>query len=152
MRALWDKDLPLVWLPQIPSCNSSRSSSTASGCMHSRYGLEKDILYNFWSLDNQNRGSFLRNMSALDLFSSKTSSFRNSTIESIQIGPTLIWWTWTVFALTSVGLHKPYTRITRCKLCVEEVADVARESTWVFLLLRTCDKLKDSNPNCKYLT
>ena len=37
----------LVWLPQIPSCNSSRSSSTASRCMHNRYGLEKYLLYNF---------------------------------------------------------------------------------------------------------
>ena len=43
-----------VWLPQISSCNSSKSSSTASGCIHSRYGSEKDLLYNFWSSNNQN--------------------------------------------------------------------------------------------------
>ena len=44
VRAMWDKDLPLVWLPQIPLCTSSRSSSTASGCMHSKYGPEKKAL------------------------------------------------------------------------------------------------------------
>ena len=43
---------PLVWLPQIPSCNSSRSNSDTSGCMHSRYSPEKDRLYSFWSSDS----------------------------------------------------------------------------------------------------
>ena len=72
-----------VWLPQIPSCNSSRSNSAASGCMHSRYGPEKECLYSFWSSDSQNWGAFLCTLSASNLFSGKTSSFRNNTIESI---------------------------------------------------------------------
>ena len=58
VMVLWVRDLPLVWLPQIPSCNSSRINSNASGCMHNRYGPEKDRLYNFWSSDSQNRGAF----------------------------------------------------------------------------------------------
>ena len=42
--------------------------------------------------------------------------------------------------------------MTRGKHCVEEVARVARELACVFLLLGTCYKEKDSNPNCKRLT
>ena len=83
VRVVWDKDLHLVWLLEIPSCNSSRSSSTASGCMHSRYGPEKERLYNFWSSDSQNRGAFLRTLSASDLPSGKMSSLRNNIIKSI---------------------------------------------------------------------
>ena len=45
----------MVWLSQIPSCSSSTSSSDASGCMLSKYGSEKERLYNFWSSDSQNR-------------------------------------------------------------------------------------------------
>ena len=82
IRALWDKDLPPVCLPQILSCNSSRSSFDASGCMHSKYGLKKERLYNFWSSDSQNREAFLRTLST-DFPSGKISSLRNSTIESI---------------------------------------------------------------------
>ena len=149
---MWDKDLPLVWLPQIPSCNSSRSSSTASRFMHSRYGPEKVLLYNFWSLESQNRGDFLHTLLALDLPSGKIYSLRNSTIESIQLGPTFIWWIWTLFPPLSVGLHKSSTRITRGKLCAEGVASVVRKSACVFLLLGIYDKLKDSNPDCKCLT
>ena len=152
VRAWWDKDLPPIWLPQIPCCNSSRSSSDTLGCMHNKYGPKKERLYNFWSSNSQNQGAFLHTLSATDLFSSKMSSLRNSTMESIQLGPTLIWWIWTTFLLTSVGLHKSSTRITRGKLCVEEVASVARESACVFLLLGICHKLKDSNSNCKCLT
>ena len=138
--------------PQISSCNSSRSNSTASGCTHSRYGLEKDLLYNFWSSDSQNRGAFLRTLLAFDLLSGKVSSLRNSTVESIQLGPTLTWWIWTPFPPFSVGLYKSSAIITRGKLCAEEVTSVARESTCVFLLLGIYDKLKDSNPDCKCLT
>ena len=103
VRTLWDKDLLPVWLSQISSCNSSRSNSTASGCMHNRYGLEKNLLYNFWSLDSQNR-VFLRIFSISDLPLGKTSSLRTGTIESIQLWLTLIWWTWTTFFPISVGL------------------------------------------------
>ena len=35
VRVRWDKNLPSVWLLQVPLCNSSRSGSTASGWMHS---------------------------------------------------------------------------------------------------------------------
>ena len=149
---LWDKDLPPVWLPQIFSCNSSRSSSYTSGWMQSRYSLEKERLYNFWSLDSQKRGAFLRTLLAFDLSSGKKSSLRNSTMWSIQLGPTLTWWTWTTSPFTSVGLHKSSIRITRGKLCAEEVASVARELACVFPLLGTCSRLNDSNLDCKCLT
>ena len=150
--ALWDKDLPPVWLPQIPSCNSSRSSSDASGWIQSRYDPEKERLYNFWSSDSQKRGAFLLTLSAYDLSSGKISFLKNSTMGSIQLGPTLTWWTWTTFPFTSISLHKSSIRITRGKLCAEEVASVARESACMFPLLGTCSKLKDSNLDSKCLT
>ena len=150
--ALWDKDLSPLCLPQIPSCNSSRISSDASGWMHSGYGPEKKHLYSFWFSDSQKWGAFLRTLSAYDLSSGKMSSFKNSTMGSIQLGPTLTCWTWTTFPLTFVGLHKSSIRITRGKLCVEEVASVARESAYVFPLLGTCSRLNDSNLDCKCLT
>ena len=152
VRVLWDKDLPPVWLPQIPSCNSSKSSFDASKCIYSKYGPEKERLYNFWSSDNQNRGAFLRTLVASDFPSGKISSLRNNTMKSIQLGPTLIWWIWTTSFFILVGLHRSSTRITRGRLCVEEVASMARESACVFLLLGICDKLKDSNPDYKCLT
>ena len=141
-----------MWLPQIPSCNSSRSSSIASGCTHNRYKLEEDLLYSFWSLDSKNQGAFLRTMSASNLFLGKTSSLRNIIIRSIQLGPTLTWWTWTTFLNTLEGLYKSSTRITRGKPYAKEVASVARESACTFLLLGTCNKTKYSNPDCKRLT
>ena len=150
--ALWDKDLSLVRFSQIPSCNSSKSSSDASGCMQSRYGPEKKHLYSFWSLDSQNQGAFLRILSAFDFSSGRISSFKNSTTGSIQLGLTLTWWTWTTSLLTSVGLHWSFIRMTRGKLRAEEVASVARESTCVFPFVGMCNRLKDSNPDCKCLT
>ena len=59
---------------------------------------------------------------------------------------------WTFSPFISVGLHIFSTRITRGKLCVEEIARVVRESTCVFLLLGICCKEKDSNLNYKCLT
>ena len=150
--ALWDKDLSPLCLPQIPSCNSSKISSDASGWLHSGYGPEKEHLYSFWFSDSQKWGAFLRTLSASDLSSGKMSSFKNSTMGSIQLGPTLTCWTWTTFPLTFVGLYKSSIRITRGKLCVEEVASVARESAYVFPLLGTCGRLNDSNLDCKCLT
>ena len=150
--ALWDKDLPFVWLSQIPSCNFSRSRSDASGWMQSRYGPEKEHLYNFWSSNSQKRDAFLRILLASNLSSGKMSSLRNNTIGSIQLGPTLTWWTWTIFPFTSIGLHKSSIRITWGKLCAEEIASVARESVYVFPLLGTCSRLNDSNLDCKCLT
>ena len=92
VMAWWDRDLPPVWLPQIPLCSSSKSDSDISGCTQSRYGPEKERLYNFLSLDNQNRGVFLRIFSASDFSSGNISLSRNSSIGSIQLGPKLIWW------------------------------------------------------------
>ena len=80
------------------------------------------------------------------------SSFKNSTMGSIQLGSTLTWWTWTISPFTSVGLYKSLTRMTRGKLYAEEVASVARESACVFPLLGMCSRLKDLNPDCIYLT
>ena len=152
MTALWDKDLPPLWLPQIPSCNSSRSSFDALGWMQSRYGLEKECLYNFWSLDNQKRGVFLRILSASNLSNGKMSSLRNKTMGFIQLGPTLTWWTWAAFPLTSVGLHKSSTSMTRGNLYAKEVASVVKESTCVFSLLGMCSRLNDLNFDCRSLT
>ena len=91
-------------------------------------------------------------MSTSAFSSGKISSFKNSTIGSIQLGPTLTWLTWTASSFTSFGLHKSSTRMTRGKLCAEEVASVAKESACVFLLLRMCNKLKNSNLDYKCLT
>ena len=71
---------------------------------------------------------------------------------SIQLGPTIIWWIWAISLFISVGLHKSSISITRGKPCVEEVASVARESACVFPLLGICSKLKDLNPDRKFLT
>ena len=120
--------------------------------MHNRYGPKKDLLYNCWSLDSQNQGAFLRTFSTSDLSSGRTSSLRNNNMESIQLGPTLIWWMWTTLLPTSVGSYKSSTRITQGKFCADEVASVARESECVFLFLGICDKLNDSNLDCKCLT
>ena len=62
--------------------------------MHSRYGPEKERLYNFWSSDNQNRGTFRRIFSASSLSDGKVFSFKNDVIGSIQLDPTRICWTW----------------------------------------------------------
>ena len=58
--------------------------------MHSKYGLEKKRLYNFWSSDSQNQDAFLHTLLALDFPLGKTSSLKKSTMESIQLGPTPI--------------------------------------------------------------
>ena len=120
--------------------------------MQSRYGPKKEHLYNFWSSDSQNQVAFLRTLSAFDFSSGRTSSFKNSIMGSIQLGLILTWWTCTISTFLSVGLHKSSTRMNRGKLCAEEVASVVRESTCVFPLLGTCNKLKDLNPACKHLT
>ena len=143
--ALCTKDLPSMWLPQIPLCNSSRSNSVVLGCMHSRYGPKKECLYNFWSSDSQNRGAFLRTLSASNFSSGKMSSFMNSTTGSIQLGPILTWWTWTTFLFTPACLYKSFARMTWGRLCAEEVVSVAKESAYVFPLLGMCDRLKDSH-------
>ena len=146
--ARWDKDQPLVWFPQIPSCNSSSSSSDTSRRMQSRYDPEKESLYNFWSSDSQKRGAFLRTFSVFDFSLCRISSFKNSTMGSIQLGPTLTWWTCTISLFPSVVLHKSSTRMTWGKLFAEEVAIVASEAVCVFPLLGMCNRLKDSNPDC----
>ena len=149
--ALWAMDFPLVWLPQIPSCNSSRSNSDASGCMQSRYGPEKERLYSFWSLDSQNWGAFLCTFLASDFSFGKMSLLRNWIMRSIQLGPVLTWETQIIFPLILKGLHRSSMRITRGKFCAEEVASVARESAWVFPLLGMCCRLNDSNFSCRCL-
>ena len=113
---------------------------------------KKEHLYNFWSSNSQKWGTFLLIFLAFDLSSSKISSLRYSTMESIQLGPTLIWWTWTACPLTSMGLQKSSIRITWGRFYAEEVASVARESACVFPLLGTCKRVKDSNPDCRCLT
>ena len=113
---------------------------------------KKERLYNFLSLDSQNWGALLRTFSASDFSSGNMSFSRNSNIGSIQLGPTLIWWTWSKSFFIGVGVHRSSTSITRGKSCVEEVARVARESAWVFPLLGTCNKSKDSNSVCMRLT
>ena len=120
--------------------------------MHNRYESEKDLLYNFWSSDSQNQGAFFHTLSTSGFSSSRTSSLRSNTMESIQLGPTLIWWMWTTFLPTSVGLHKSSIRITWGKLCAEDFASVVRELACVFLFLGICNKLKYSNPDYKCLT
>ena len=152
VMARWDRDLPPVWLPQIPSCSSSRSDSDISRCTQSRYDPEKKRLYNFLSSNNQNWGAFLRIFSASVFSSGNISLSRNSSMGSIQLGPKLTWWIWSKSFLVGVGVHKSSTIITQGKFHVEEVARVAKESARVFSPLRICDKLKDSNFVCTRLT
>ena len=77
---------------------------------------------------------------------------RNFTIGSIRLGPTLTSWIQTMPLATSFALSRCSTRINRGRLPAEEVASVANESTWVFPLLETCDKLKRSKSDCRCLT
>ena len=51
--------------------------------MHSRYGLEKERLYSFWSLNSQNQGAFLRILLASNLSDGKVSSSKNDIMGSI---------------------------------------------------------------------
>ena len=143
--AQWDRNLPTVWLPQIPSCSSFMSDFDVSGCTQSRYGAENERLYNFLSSNNQNRGTFLRIFSASIFSSGNISLSRNSSIGSIQLSPKLIWWIWSNSFFVGVEMHKSSTIITQGKFCAEEVVRVAKESAWVFPLLGICDKSKDSN-------
>ena len=83
VMARCDRDLPPVWLPQMPSYNFSRINSDVSGCTQSRYGLEKDRLYNFLSSENQNRGAFLRIFSASTFSLGRMSLSRNFNMGSI---------------------------------------------------------------------
>ena len=80
------------------------------------------------------------------------SFLRNSTMGSIQLGPTLTLWTWTTFPVSSVGLYKSSIRMTWGKLYAEDVVRVAKELACVFPLLGMCNRLKDSNSDCKCLT
>ena len=141
-----------MWLPQISSCNSSRNSSDILGWMHSRYGLEKERLYSFLSLDSHNQGAFLCILSVSNLSGGKMSSFKNDTMRSIQLDPTMICWTWAAIPFTSVGLHKSSTRMTRDGLCADVDASVARESACVFPLLGMWSRLNDLNFDCRSLT
>ena len=152
VMARWDKDLPPMWLLQTPSCSSSRSDFDASRCTQSKYGPEKERLYNFLSPDIQNQGALLRTFSASDFSSGNTSLLRNINIGSIQLGPNLIWWTWSNSLLIGVGVHKSSTSITWGKSCAEEVARVAKESAWVFPFLGIYNKSKNSNFVCIRLT
>ena len=149
--ALWARDLPPVWFPQIPSCNSSRSNFDVSGCMHSRYGPEKDRLYNFWSSDSQNWGAFQRIFSASDLSYGTTSLLRNWMMGSIQLGPTRTWLMQIIFPFSPGNSPRSSTRIIRGQFWADEVANVSRESAWVFSPLGMCCKLNDSNFFCKCL-
>ena len=94
---------------------------------------------------------FLRIFSASIFSSGKMSSFRNRMMESIQLGPALIWLIWTISPVLA-SLYKSSTRITRGKSYAEEVASITKESTYALPLLGTCSKSKESNFNCKYLT
>ena len=150
VRALWDKDLPLVWLPHSLHVTPLGVALMPQGVCITNTAQKN--LYNFWSSDSQNQGAILHTLLAFDFFSSKIFSLRNSTMESIQVGPTLIWWIWTISLFISVSLHKSSTRMTWGKPYAEEVARVARESACMFPLLELCNKLKDLNPDCRCLT
>ena len=147
-----DRNLPPVWLPQIPSCNSSSSSSDALRWIHSKYSLEYERLYNLWSSDNQNRRAFLHIFSASDFSLGRILSLRNFTMGSIQLGPTLTSWIRTMPFATSLALSRCLTKTIQESPPTEEVASVANESVWVFPLLEMCDKLNRSKFGCKRLT
>ena len=109
-------------------------------------------LYKFLSSNSQNRWAFLSTFLASNFSSGNISFSRNSSIRSIQLGPTLIWWTWSKSLFIRVGVHRSSTSITRDKSYAEEVARVAKEFAWVFPLLEICDKSRNSNFVCIRLT
>src|SRR6266702_264451 len=108
----------------MPSCNSSRIDSAVSGGTQSRYGPEKDRLYNFLSSDNQYRGALLRIFSASTLSSGNMSLSRNFNMGSIQLDDGLVCLIWQTSFSGEVGVHRSSTIITRGKFRTEEVAKV----------------------------
>ena len=80
--ARWDKDLPLEFPTQIPSCNSAKSSATPFGWRHNRYRPPNDHRYNFLSTDNKKRADILRTFSA-----SFTSVGKDPSIKKEHRGP-----------------------------------------------------------------
>ena len=96
--------------------------------------------------------TFLRTLLASTLSLGRVSSFKNCIMESIQLDPALIWWTWDVSLLVFVGLYKSSTRIIRGKSYAEEVASIAKESACALPFMGICSKLKESNFNCRHLT
>ena len=130
----------------------ARTQFWGSGCMQSKYSPEKKRLYSFWSSESHNQEAFLHILSASVFSSGKMSSFKNSTKGSIQLGPTLTWWTWITSLFVTKGLHKSSTRMTKGRLWAEKVASVAKDSACVFPLLGLCSKLKESKCDCRCLT
>ena len=96
--------------------------------------------------------AFLHTLSASILSLGRISSFKNCSMESIQLGPALIWWIWVVSLLVYVGLYKSSIRITRGKSCAEEVASIAKESVCALPFLGICNKSKESNFDRRHLT
>ena len=70
----------------------------------------------------------------------------------IQLGPTLTSWARIGSFAILLALLKRSTRIIRESFSAEEVASVANESAWVFLLLEMCDKLNRSKLGRRHLT
>ena len=71
---------------------------------------------------------------------------------SIQLGPTLTSWAWTMSFASLLALPRCSTRIIQGSFHAEEVASVASESAWVLPLLEMCDKLNRSKLGRRRLT
>ena len=159
--------LPTTWCSSVISPSSFRSSLFILGHFSSSagpLGLLSEMgrgtqvlwphqhLYSLWSSDNQNRVALLRIFSTSYFTSGRISSLRNATMGSIQLGPTLVWWTRVVFFTTLLAPPRCSTRKIRGSSPTEEVASVANESAWVLPLLVMCDKLNRLKPGRRRLT
>ena len=138
VKALYDKDLPRIWLPQIPLWSSSSNTSITSGWTHCKYGPEYDCLYSFYYFESQYWSAFLWTFSALILFLGNVPSFRKDTTGSIQLGLTCIIFTLTGNWPYQLDATRSSTLITLSGPSSNEVAKVTNELAWGFLLLRTC--------------
>lgn len=145
MRALCDKDLPLVWLPEIPSWTSSNSGSTAFEWTQSKYGPKNNFLYNLYSLESQYCGAFLRIFSASNLSMDSAPSFKNEITWSIQLALTCMLFTLIGAQLTQLDATRSLTIMTRGRPCPKELVKVTNELAWQFLLLELalCRKLQN---------
>ena len=151
LRVLYDKDLPLVWLPQILSCSFSNSGSTVSRWTQSKYGPKNERLYSFYSLENQYCGAFLWIFSTSFLSLGSVPYLNNKTSRSIQLKPTCMLYTLTMAWSWQLGATKSSTTMIQGRPCPDEVANMANESAWEFLLLGICFMEKASKLDCNRL-
>ena len=141
VRALWTKDLPPVWLPHIPSCNSSNKGSTRDVHTVDMALNEKACTISAPQITNNEEPfyvSFLPRPPSLDC----NPCFKKVTKRSIQLGSTWIPCTPTKGFFTRLELAMSSTITTRGKFDPRDIAIIAKEFAWEFCPLRICFRVK----------